>query len=145
MDYDSYREAFFVQPPPEPRYKYNGMFGITLLMEEYESALSFYSSVLDPAAYVEGDSTRGWKIGDFWLTLLPAVSGNPQNSEIAASPNGEPVLAMDSFEKSRRLHEAFMDAGGEGEEPADELMYEPARLYPASDPFGTNILIVARL
>jgi hypothetical protein len=137
MDYDSYREAFFVQPSPQPRYKYGGLFGITLFMEEYKSALSFYSSVLGPPAYVEGDSTRGWKIGDFWLTLLPAASGNPQNSEMQ--------LAMDSTEEARRLYEAFKDAGGEGEEPADVLMYEPVRLYPVSDPFGTSILIVARL
>ena len=51
---------------------------------------------------------------------------------------------MDSVEEARRLHEAFIDAGGESEEPDDVLMYEPVRLYPVSDPFGTNILIVAR-
>jgi hypothetical protein len=136
MDFESYQEAYFVKPPPEPRYKFGGLFGVTLFMEQYEEALAFYSRVLGLPAYVEGDSTRGWRIGDFWLTLLPAAEGNPRNAEIQ--------LAMDTQEDADDLYEAFIEAGGEGEEPTDVLMYEPVRLYPVSDPFGTNILIVAR-
>ena len=136
MDYEAYREAFFTEPQPEQRYHFHGLFGVSLFFEEYEAAVDYYTHVLGPPAYVEGDNTKGWKIGDAWLTLFPSVSGNPQNMDIQ--------LALDSAEEANKLYSSLIDAGGEGKDPADVFMYDPVRIYPVTDPFGTNILIVAR-
>lgn len=136
MDYETYRKNFFTKPFPVPRYNFRGLFGVTLFFEDFEEAIAYYSRVLGSPAYVEGDDTRGWKIGDVWLTLLRGASGNPANMDIQ--------LAMDSFDEAGQLHSSFIDAGGEGEAAADVLMYDPVRIYPVTDPFGTNILIVAR-
>ena len=137
MDYAAYQKAYFVNPPPEPRFACSGVFGVALFFEPYEEALAFYSRVLGPPAYVEGDNTRGWLVGGSWLTLFPAQEGNPSNAEI--------TLVMDSPAEAERLQRAFIDAGGTGEEPFDDLMYEPLRLCPVGDPFGTAFLIVARV
>ena len=69
MNYQEYRHAFFVDPQPKPRFEFSGAFGITLFYQEYEEAVAYYTQVLGPPAYVEGASTRGWPIGDGWLTL----------------------------------------------------------------------------
>ena len=137
MDLTAYRKAYFVDPPPEPRFSYEGMFGFALFFEQYEEAVELYSQVLGPPAYVEGENTRGWPIGGAWLTLFPDREGNPSNAEV--------TLAMASPAEADRLQKAFIDAGGTGEEPFDDLMYEPLRLCPVVDPFGSRILIVARL
>ena len=50
MDYDAYRAAYFVDPPPEPRFAYSGIYGISLFIEQYEEALAYYSRVLGPPA-----------------------------------------------------------------------------------------------
>ena len=63
MDYAAYREAYFVDPPPEPRFAHGGVFGVALFFEQYAEAVDFYSRVLGPPGYVEGDNTRGWRIG----------------------------------------------------------------------------------
>ena len=136
MDYEAYRQAYFAQPQPVPRYEFSGMFGFALFFAAYDRALSYYSEVLGPPGYVEGEYTRGWLLGDLWLTLLPAESGDPGNVELQ--------LVMTSQKEAERLHDAFIKAGGIGQEPVDTLMYEPLRLYPVSDPFGTKILIIAR-
>ena len=136
MDYAAYQKTYFVDPPPEPRFAYSGVFGVALFFERYEEAVAFYSRVLGPPAYVEGDSTRGWSVGGSWLTLFPAREGNPCNTEV--------TLVMESPAEAERLQSAFIEAGGRGEEPFDDLMYEPLRLCPVADPFGTTFLIVAR-
>jgi hypothetical protein len=137
MDYAAYRKAHFVDPAPKPRFAYSGVFDIALYFERYDKALAFYSRVLGSPAYVEGDNTRGWRIGGSWLTLFPAKQGNPSNAEI--------TLVMKSPAEAERLQEVFIGAGGKGDEPFDDMMYEPLRFCPAVDPFGTKILIVARL
>ena len=135
--YETYRQAFFVDPAPEPRFSHSGIFGISLFFEPYHEAVAFYTRLLGPPAYVEGEYTRGWRIAGSWLTLLPAREGNPGNTEI--------TLLVDSTAKVDRLGQAFVDAGGEAEEAFDDLMYEPLHLCPVADPFGTAFLIVARL
>ena len=137
MDYAAYREAYFVEPTPKPRFSFSGLFGFPLFLDPYEEAVAFYSLVLGPPVYVEGDSTRGWRIGGSWLTLFPARQGNPKNAEIS--------LIMESPAEAERLQKALIEAGGSAEEPFNDMMYEPLRFCPAADPFGSPFLIVARL
>jgi hypothetical protein len=137
MDSTAYRKAYFADPPPDARYVFEGFFGVSLFLQAYKEAVAYYSHVLGDPDYVEGDNTRGWKIGSSWLTLLLAQEGSPKNAKIA--------LLMDSPAEADRLQQAFINAGGSGEAPFDELMYESLRLCVVSDPFGTAILIVARL
>jgi len=137
MDYAAYRKAYFTDPAPEPRFAISGVFDIALHFELYDEALAFYNRVLGPPAYVEGDSTHGWRVGGSWLTLFPARQGNPINAEI--------TLLMESPAEAERMQEAFIEAGGTGEELFNDMMYEPLRFCPVVDPFGTKFLIVARL
>jgi hypothetical protein len=134
MNYDEYREAYFTDPLPEPRFCFGGTFGVTLYFEDFDSAVAYYRHVLGPPAYVEGGGTRGWQIGDGWLTLLQGKSGNPHNVEI--------TLQVATSGEAEELQQAFIDAGGTGPPPSDELMYEPIRSCPVRDPFGTEILII---
>ena len=137
MDYDSYRKKFFANPQPEPRFRFDGILGTTLYFEAYEEAVGYYIEVLGEPAYVEGTGTRGWRLGNTWLTLLKGKAGSPQNVELN--------IIMESPGEAERLQAAFIAAGGEGEEPSDELMYEPVRFCSARDPFGTHILIISPL
>ena len=137
MDYDSYREKFFTNPSPEPLFKYLGLHGTTLFFSDYEAAVEYYTQVLGEAAYVEGTGTHGWQLGNTWLTLLMGKTGNPQNMELN--------IIMQTPDEADRLQAAFIEAGGVGEAPSDELMYEPVRFCTVQDPFGTNILIICPL
>jgi hypothetical protein len=137
MDYESYQHDFFVDPQPEPRFDYLGLHGVTLFFADYEDAVKYYTVVLGSPAYVEGSGTRGWQIGDTWLTLLKWEKDNPRNVEFN--------IVMKSSQEAERLQAAFIEAGGSGEPPSDQLMYEPVRFCPVVDPFGTNILIFSRL
>lgn len=137
MNYQEYRDAYFADPMPEPRYRFSGSFGVTLFFEEFDSAVGYYRQVLGPPAYVEGKGTRGWAIGSGWLTLLRGESGNPRNVEV--------TLQVKTPEEAERLQHAFIEAGGEGPAPSDQLMYEPIRSCPVRDPFGTEILIISPL
>ena len=137
MDYDSYRKKFFTDPQPEPRFRFQGIHGATLYFEAYEDAISYYTAVLGQPAYVEGEGTRGWHLGNTWLTLLMGKAGNPHNVELN--------IIMETPAEAERLQAAFIAAGGEGEKPSDELMYEPVRFCSARDPFGTDILIISPL
>lgn len=137
MDYESYRNAYFVDPQPEARFDFIGLHGIALFFSDYDAALAYYKEVLGPPAYVEGRLTNGWRLGNIWLTLFPASSGSPQNAEIH--------ILVGTPQEADRLHKAFLDALGMGGEPSDELMYEPIRYCSVTDPFGTDILIVSRI
>ena len=137
MDYESYREKYFTKPTPEPRFEYLGLHGTTLYFSDYEAAVAYYTQVLGKPAYVEGTGTRGWRLGNTWLTLLKGKSGNPQNVELN--------IIMQTAEEADRLQAAFIAAGGVGEPPSEELMYEPVRFCSVQDPFGTNILIICPL
>ncbi len=137
MDYDSYRQKFFTDPAPEALFEFRGLHGTTLYFADYEEAVDFYTRVLGPPAYVEGQGTRGWRLGNTWLTLLQGKSGNPKNLELN--------IIMQTPQEADRLQAAFIEAGGVGEPPTDQLMYEPVRFCPVVDPFGTNILIISSL
>ena len=137
MDYDSYRDKYFTKPAPEQRYKFQGIHGVTLYFEAYEAAVGYYTRVLGEPAYVEGAGTRGWRLGNTWLTLLKGKSGNPGNMELN--------IVMQTPEEADRLQADFIAAGGVGEAPSDELMYEPVRFCSVQDPFGTHILIISPL
>ena len=137
MDYESYRQSYFTTPPPSPRFPFRGVFGTTLFYEDFTAAVAFYTQVLGPPAYVEGAGTRGWPIGEGWLTLLQGEYGSPRNVEITLEL--ETVTAVES------LQGAFITAGGSGPAPSDELMYRPIRACPVVDPFGVAFMIVAAL
>ena len=136
MDFDAYQKAYFLDPQPEARFAFRGSFGLTLYYQDFEEALAFYTQVLGPAGYQEGDSTRGWKIGDGWLTLLRGKQGNPRNVEI--------TFEMESPEQAERLQRDFIQAGAQGSAPSDQLMYAPVRVCPLSDPFGVDVMIFSR-
>lgn len=137
MDYTEYVHRFFTQPPPAPRFAFLGQWGATLYFQDYEAAVSYYQQVLGPPAYVEGEYTKGWRIGETWLTLLRGEQGNPRNVEIQF------VLAAPA--EAERLQAAFIAAGGTGAAPSDQLMYTPVRLCPVRDPFGVEIMIISQL
>jgi len=137
MNYDSYRKKNFTDPQPEQHFRFQGIHGATLYFEAYEDAIAYYTAVLGVPAYVEGAGTRGWRLGNTWLTLLEGKSGNPSNVELN--------IIMETPGEADRLQAAFIAAGGAGEAPSDELMYEPVRFCSARDPFGTHILIIASL
>jgi hypothetical protein len=136
MDYEAYRQAYFVDPAPEPRFGFAGLLGLTLYYQDYQAAVDFYQMVLGPPAYAEGEGTRGWRLGNTWLTLLQGRSGQPSNVEVS--------IVMESVEEAERLQRAFIEAGATGPEPVDGLMYEPVRLCPVTDPFGTQLLIFSK-
>jgi hypothetical protein len=137
MEYDAYRKQFFTQPAPVQRFSFVGLHGLTLYFADYTAAVAYYQRVLGPPAYVEGDGTRGWRVGDTWLTLLKGTAGSPQNVEV--------TFVMQTPEQADHLQAAFIEAGGSGDPPSDQLMYEPVRYCPVKDPFGTHILIFCSL
>ena len=81
MNYEEYKKANFVDPQPEPKFEFDGLFGFALFVEDYQSAVAYYTEVLGPPAYVEGEFTKGWRIGESWLTLFPSKSGAPRNAD----------------------------------------------------------------
>lgn len=137
MDYETYRRSYFTSPPPPPRFDYVGLHGATLFFSDYEAAVAYYTRVLGPPAYIEGAYTYGWSIGGTWLTLLKGASGAPQNMEV--------TFVMGTPQEAERLQAAFIQEGGKGDAPSDQLMYQPLRYCPVTDPFGTSILIVSHL
>jgi hypothetical protein len=137
MDYDAYRREHFVEPAPEPRFQFAQGGGPTLWFADYDGALAYYTEVLGEPNYVEGDATRGWRIGSSWLTLFAGGDGHPRNVEIG--------IEMETAEDAERLQRAFVEAGGTGADPSDELMYAPIRYCPVTDPFGTELLVFAPL
>lgn len=136
MDYQDYRDSYFVDPPPAPRFAYTGLQGATLYFQDYEQAVAYYQQVLGPPGYVEGAGTKSWRLGGTWLTLLRGQDGNPHNAEL--------MLVMPTAQEAERLQAAFIAAGGQGADPVDTLMYEPVRACFVTDPFGVNIMIFSR-
>jgi uncharacterized glyoxalase superfamily protein PhnB len=124
-----------VDPPPPQRYRFSGSVGVTVYFEDVERAVDFYSRVLGSPPYAERDDTRGWPIGDGWLTLLKGDRGNPRNVEI--------TLELERVEEAEALQRDFLAAGATGPAPSDQLMYRPLRYCPVVDPFGLEVLIVA--
>ena len=135
MDFKTYKEKYFTEPAPLPRFEFKGILGVSLFFQPYEEAVKYYEQVLGPPAYSEGESTRGWRLGNTWLTLMRAEKGTPKNFDIN--------LVMESPQEAGRLQQAFIDAGGSGQTPREDLMYEPVHICPVTDPFGTEILITS--
>ena len=133
MDYQTYRKKYFVHPAPLPRFRFTGILGAALYYQDYQGALAFYQTVLGPPAYIEGENTHGWQIGETWLTLLRGKNGNPKNVEVP--------FFVETPEEVDHLYEAFVEAGAKGEKPANELMYEPVRMCVLTDPYGVSILV----
>lgn len=137
MDFETYKEDFYTDPPPKSRYNFTGAFGIALFYENYEEVIAYYSQVLGPPAYKEGTGTRGWRIGKGWLTLFRAKEGHPSNVEI--------TFEVETPIEAEALQRAFIEAGGQGEDPSDQLMYVPIRYCPVTDPFGMDIIVISQL
>ncbi len=136
MDYLSYHRQFFADPPPPPRFAFSHTH-TTLFYADYAAAVDYYTRVLGPPFYVEGEGTRGWLLGASWLTLLRGRAGNPRNVEV--------TITMETPEAAEALQAALIAAGGQGPDPSDQLMYVPVRTCPVTDPFGTDLLVVAPL
>lgn len=137
MDYETYKQRYYRRPLPKQRFRFVGLHGVTLFFEAYEAAVEFYTAVFGPPAYAEGEFTKGWQIGNTWLTLLKGNSGAPRNVEVA--------IVVQSPIEAERLQKAFVDAGGSAVAPSDQLMYVPIRSCPVTDPFGTSLMIYAAL
>ena len=137
MDFETYRKNYFTDPTPTERFDFAGLHGVTLYYQDYEPAVQYYEHVLGPPGYIEGESTKGWRIGDPWLTLLRGMQGNPKNVEVQ--------IVMKTPTEAERLQHRFIEAGGMGLDPSDQLMYEPIRSCPVTDPFGTELMIFSRL
>ena len=137
MDYETYKKRYFTDPAPEQRYRFSGNFGVTLYYEDYDAAIAYFEKVLGSPTYVEGHGTRGWRIGQGWLTLLKGQDGNPRNMEI--------TFIVSTPTEAEDLQQAFIQAGGSGPPPSDELMYEPIRYCAVCDPFGVDLLVISPL
>jgi len=68
--------------------------------------------------------------------LFPSESGGPVNAEMR--------IVLETPEVAERMQSACIEACGTGWAPSDQLMYEPLRSRPVTDPFGTSILILSR-
>ena len=136
MDDQSYRDAYFVDPAPATRFAFSGTFGVSLFYEAFSAATAFYERVLGPPAYVEGEDTRGWRIGEGWLTLLKGDGETSRHVEVQ--------LYVATPDEAERLQRAFIEAGATGPAPSDQLMYDPIRSCPVRDPFGVDWLLFSR-
>lgn len=137
MDYEAYRKAYFADPEPPQQFAFTGITGAALYIESYQAAVEFYSQVLGPPVYVEGEWTRSWQLGETWLTLLKGQKGGPGNVEI--------ILTVKTIPEVERLYQAFVSAGASGEAPSDQIMGEPVRFSMVEDPFGTVWVIICPL
>ena len=137
MEQERNRAADRSKPGSEPRFRFLTAGGPVLYFADFEAAVVFYTAVLGEPGYAEGSGTRGWAIGDSYLTLLRGGDGSPRNTEIG--------LVMETPGEADRLQAAFIAAGGAGPPPCDQVMYEPIRYCPVTDPFGTELLIYAPL
>ena len=135
MDFNEYREKYFTDPAPEPRFDFQGIRGAAVYYQDYQSSLAYFQQVFGPPGYVEGEFTHGWLLGDTWLTVFPAKDGAPSNVEV--------LLYLETAEEVDRLHAAMIAAGGVGDAPVDTLMYAPVRIGMVTDPFGGVFTLVA--
>jgi hypothetical protein len=119
------------------KFRFRSAGGPVLYFADFDAAVAYYSGVLGEPGYTEGTGTCGWEIGSSYLTLLRGGDGAPANTEIG--------LIMETPAEADRLHAAFIAAGGAGEAPSDQEIYQPIRYCPVTDPFGTDLLIYAPL
>jgi uncharacterized glyoxalase superfamily protein PhnB len=134
MDFEEYCKRFFTNPPPEQKYRFRGIVGATLFYHDYPGALVFLQQVFGEPAYIEGEFTHGWQVGDSWLTVFPAKEGSPTNIEVP--------IYLQSQEEVYKLYRAFIAAGAQGDPPIDTLMYRPVWMTVVTDPFGVQYVLV---
>ena len=137
MDFEEYRRKYYTDPAPEPRFRFEGIRGAAVYYQDYPTALAFFEQVFGPPAYVEGEFTHGWRLGDTWLTVFPAKQGAPANTEVL-------IYLQDAGEVDR-LFAAMTAAGATGEASVDTLMYVPVHIAVLSDPFGGQFTLVAEI
>ena len=134
MDFEEYRARYYTAPQPEQRFPFAGVRGATLYYQDYAAALAFFRQVFGGPAYVEGEFTHGWCIGESWLTVFPAKSGRPDNLEVP--------IYLQTPEAVDALYAVFIEAGATGDPPQDTLMYVPVRMTVVNDPFGVMFTLV---
>ena len=137
MDFNEYRDKYFTDPAPEPRFGFQGIRGAAVYYQDYKAALVYFEQIFGPPGYVEGKFTHGWLLGDTWLTVFPAREGAPSNVEV--------LLYLKDPEEVDLLHAAMLAAGGHGDPPMDALMYAPVRIGIITDPFGGVFTLVAEV
>jgi PAS domain-containing protein len=143
MDYQEYRAKYHKNTTP--RYNFDRGFSAALYTAEYAKAVDFYSVALGEPQYVEGENTRGWRIGDSWLTLFPLEALDGYDGQRAALNPVELQFHLEGEAELRRLRSALLAAGAQGPEPSEELMYVPLLFAPVRDPFGNRLLLTADL
>jgi hypothetical protein len=136
LKYEEYKRNY-IRNPEEQEFGFESLNSVTLFYEDFHAAINYYTDVLGKPNYQEGEFTFGWRIGTGWLTILKGKSGNPSNVEIA--------FIMKSYEEANLLQQAFIEAGGTGQEPVDTLMYDPVHICPVTDPFGVEIMVYAKV
>jgi uncharacterized glyoxalase superfamily protein PhnB len=138
MDFETYRKNYYTDPQPESRFDLGaGIRGAVLYYQDYPAALDFYTRVFGPPNYVEGDHTHGWRLGESWLTLFPSKSGSPGNIEVP--------FYLPTREAADALFAALIEAGAQGDPPAETLMYRPVYMAIVTDPFGVTLDLVCEV
>lgn len=132
-----YKSKYFINPGHVPRFNFHGIRGAALYYQDYPGALAFFRKVFGEPGYVEGEFTHGWRIGDTWLTVFPAGEGAPQNVEV--------MLYLKTPEEVDRLYDTMLEAGAQGEQPVDSLMYTRVRMAVVQDPFGGMFSIICEM
>ena len=135
MNYEVYKNNYHRNPENQD-FAYESMNSVALFYEDFHAAIKYFTAVLGTPNYQEGEFTFGWRIGSGWLTIMKGKQGNPQNVEVS--------FIMQSPEEADRLQQAFIAAGGVGQEPVDTLMYIPVHLCPVTDPFGLEIMVYSK-
>lgn len=106
-------------------------------LKDFAAASEFYTSIFG-APETDAEQIKGWRLGDTWLTLFPALGLAPDHD---ANPrNAEFALEVETPAEVDALFAAFVAAGAKGcMDPSDTEMYEPMRFAAVDDPFGIRV------
>ena len=63
MDYESYSQKYFVQPPPKKKAGIIAQQGTSIYVKDYQKAIKFCSEIFGAPQYIEGKFVNGWKLG----------------------------------------------------------------------------------
>lgn len=137
MDFETYKKKYFTDPAPEPRFGFKGILGTAVYYQDYAAALAFFEQVFGAPAYVEGEFTHAWQLGNTWLTVFPAKQGSPSNVEV--------MVYLKDAKEVDRLYAEMIAAGASGEPPVDTLMFVPVRIATLQDPFGGQFSLAAEI
>ena len=106
-------------------------------VSDLSAAKVFYTQVLGPPQ-CEEEQLAGWKIGDTWLTLFPAVGAAPIAGE--GPRNSEIAIRVSETGGVDAMLAALVRAGATLRMPArDTEMYESMRFGCVDDPFGIRV------